>query len=151
MVSVYTFTSRHASKRRHYKHTFSLNISLLSTGQTQRSPVSALSRHPLQKRWPHSVCTGSLMARRHMGHSCLFGSWVTNLAASKPLIIALNSKCAALRLNDNAGSYMTTPCIHALFYPCKLASWGLACRRYMWPLKVAILFIHYNCLLWIIL
>ena len=49
-----------------------LEILVLSTGQTGLGPSSTGSRHPLQKRCPHSVCTGSLMALRHMGHSCLF-------------------------------------------------------------------------------
>lgn len=38
------------------------------------------SMHSLQKRCPHSVCTGFCIANWQIGHSCLFKSWWTNIA-----------------------------------------------------------------------
>ena len=49
-----------------------LDMASWSRGQIALLLRSTGSRHSLQKRCPHSVCTGLLIARRQIGHTCLF-------------------------------------------------------------------------------
>ncbi len=63
-------------------------ISSLSRGQIGWRRFRTGSKQSRQNRWPHSVCTGWHIAKRHIGHSCCLSKGCLNFA-SKPGILVL--------------------------------------------------------------
>ena len=72
-------------------------ISSLSRGQTGWHRFKTGSKQSRQNRWPHSVCTGWRIAKRHIGHSCRLRRGCLKLA-SKPSIPA---RQVSFQFNEN--------------------------------------------------